>query len=94
MSSKAQGKRTTKKRSEVPVTSGIRRAAERAGIIDPCRENATLAIAQLTEAMQLVLDAEDAPVGGERDVLVLSAFRNIRNVQNILTAALDARGAA
>ena len=63
------------------TTTGITRA----GLIAPVP--AEQAIAELSAAMWDVLDAEDAPMGGERDLLVMSAFRRIRGVQHAIGAA-------
>ncbi|HTA90054.1 MAG TPA: hypothetical protein VK745_10775 [Polyangiaceae bacterium] len=51
-------------------------------------------VTELQHVFEAVLDADDCPDGGSRDVCVLSALRRLRTVQVMLDVQLPSGGAS
>ena len=88
------GKRAPKKRAEKPVSEGIRRAAKRTGLtqterydserITLLRGDLNLVVAEIKAGFEEVLEAEFFTMGAERDSLVLSVLRRLRNAETVI----------
>lgn len=91
-----QGKRAPKARAQKPVSEGIRRAAKRAGLthadrydserVSLLRGDLNLVVSELKTGFEEILEAEFYSVGAERDSLVLSVLRRLRNAETVIGA--------
>ncbi|MEO7032502.1 MAG: hypothetical protein ABI548_01620 [Polyangiaceae bacterium] len=87
--------RGAKARAEKPVTEGIHRAAERAGLtargdsepVTFLRGDLNLAVSELQTAFEELIEAEFSLEGYERDGQVLNVLRRVRNAQNVIGGA-------
>jgi hypothetical protein len=89
-----QKTRAPKARAEQPVSEGIRRAAERAGIthadrgdserVTLLRGDLNLVVAEIKAGFEEILEAEFFTTGAERDSLVLSVLRRLRNAETVI----------
>lgn len=87
--------------AEKPVSQGIKRAAERAGIepthdstrVTAMRGDLELAVSEVGAAFEEIFEAEVFTTEAEHDHLVMCALRRLRNVQNLLGVELQPRAA-
>jgi hypothetical protein len=96
-------KANREERGEVPVSPGIHRAAERAGLtceehrdsqrVTLLRGDLDLVVSEIKTAFDDVLETQffmdDSPA--ERDSLVLNALRRLRNAETVIGAPREVR---
>lgn len=83
-------------REEQPVAAGIKRPAERVGLtqaerydserVTYLRGDINLAIDEIRNGFEEFLEAEFFAAGAERDRLVLSVLRHLRNAETVIGA--------
>jgi len=83
-------------REGVPVSDRIRRAARRAGLTQAerwdservtfLRGDVNLAINEIQNGFEEILEAEFFATGAQRDSLVLSVLRRLRNAETVIGA--------
>jgi hypothetical protein len=84
------------RREEVPVSAGITKAAERAGIepfhdtkrVTIMKGDAEYVVSEIKGAFDDVFGADAYPDGGSRDVCILRALRRLRTAQDMLGLAI------